>query len=151
MKTFITEPETRALLASGKSPGWQVVSTWIADLILEYERTIGFPFLRAVQKWIQEREGWPITEGGALSDLIYTAGTHNELTAPARAGFVPLTAEMLATGRKLLVYGGLLGDVECRPGTHDGVPVAFIGRSRTRIYRMGTMAKLKPIGGEVTK
>ena len=144
----LDEARTRAAAAGWENPGFQCLSPWIAALLLEYERTVGFPYNAAFQRWLEKREGWPASDesGSPLSTLIYNAQRHNEDTAPARAGYLPLTPEMLAQARRarlpLLIWGGMLGDIECRPGAADGGPVAFIGRSRTRYYALGTPARI---------
>lgn len=135
----MNEQETRDLVATQQDCAFRTTSIWVADLILLYQETIGYPYISAISDWLRDAHK---LDGPIVSRLIYNAQRHNEKLAPTRAGFVPLTAEMVErakkTKQKILIYG----DVTCRPGVDNGSPCAFVGRSRTRFYPIGTPAKL---------
>ena len=149
MKTLADRAATVAFLESGEPCDFQTVSQWLVQLLTEYERTVGFPCNRVFQSWLEQREGWSIGQHAALARLIYNAQGEHERTAPTRAGFVPLTAEMVAeakrTKRGVLVFGALVGHEECRPGNVNGTPCVFRHRSRTRYFPLGTMARLSEV------
>lgn len=139
----MNEQETRELVATQQDCAFRTTSIWVADLILLYQETIGYPYISAISDWLRDAHK---LDGPIVSRLIYNAQRYNEKLAPARAGFVPLTAEMVErakkTKKKILIFGDIMGHAECRPGVANGSPCAFVGRSRTRFYPLGTPAKL---------